>query len=124
MHFNVTTKHSVCTLLLLLLLHLSVVGTAQSVPVKGRVVDTDGTPLVGVTVRVKDTNTGTVTGADGTYTLTVPGSTAVLAITYLGYDPQEIAVGTQTEINVTLKVSSSQLEQVVVVGYGTQRKKT
>ncbi|UYQ91882.1 TonB-dependent receptor [Chitinophaga horti] len=127
MHLNVTTKQVVCTLLFFLLFHFT--GYAgqsalrQAVPVKGRIIDVDGTPLVGVTVRVKDASTGTVTGADGTFTLNVPDANATLSITYLGYNPQEIPLAGKTELNVTLQPSSSQLEQVVVVGYGTQRKR-
>lgn len=122
MHLNVTTKQVVWALLLLLLIPFYT-NAMQATPVKGRVIDADGTPLVGVTVRVKDTNTGTVTGADGTFTLNVAAPNVTLQITYLGYQPQEIALDGRTEVNVTLLVSSSQLEQVVVVGYGTQRKK-
>ncbi|WP_295116795.1 TonB-dependent receptor [uncultured Chitinophaga sp.] len=113
--------------MLLFLLHFSshAAGMAlqQATPVKGRVVDVDGAPLIGVTVRVKDANVGTVTGADGTFTLNVPSTTGVLQFSLLSFAPQDIALEGRTEVNVTMQPSTSQLEQVVVVGYGTQRKK-
>lgn len=96
---------------------------AQTEPVKGTVKDKAGTALIGVTIRVKGTNAGTTTGPDGSFTLNVPEGRDSLQVSYVGYVQQDIAVGGRTTINITLQSAESQLEQVVVVGYGTQRKR-
>jgi TonB-linked SusC/RagA family outer membrane protein len=98
-------------------------GVMQAAPVRGKITDQNGTPLIGVTVRVKGTSTGATTGPDGTFTLNLPEGRDTLQISYLGYVPQEIAVGGRANIDVVLQSGESQLEQVVVVGYGTQRKR-
>lgn len=95
----------------------------QAAPVKGKVTDKSGTPLIGVTVRVKGTSTGATTGADGTFTVNVPEGKDTLQISYLGYVPQEIAIAGRPNVDIVLQSAESQLEQVVVVGYGTQRKR-
>jgi len=95
----------------------------QEAPVQGKVTDKDGTPLIGVTVRVKGTATGTTTGADGTFTLNVPEGRDTLQVSYLGYLPQEIGIAGRSSLDIVLQSTESQLEQVVVVGYGTQRKR-
>ncbi|HJT75524.1 MAG TPA: TonB-dependent receptor [Chitinophaga sp.] len=94
----------------------------QTGPVKGTVKDNKGTPLIGVTIRVKGTSAGTTTGPDGSFTLSLPEGKDSLVISYLGYVTQEIKAGA-SPINVVLLSAESQLEQVVVVGYGTQRKR-
>lgn len=90
-------------------------------PVRGTVTDSAGNPLVGVTVRVKGANTGTVTDAEGTFSLDVP-DTAVLVVSYVGFQNQEVAVNGQSDLHIVLRYSSSSLNEIVVVGYGTQRK--
>ncbi|MDF2186824.1 TonB-dependent receptor [Paraflavitalea sp. CAU 1676] len=90
--------------------------------VTGKVVDSTGAPMVGVSVRVKGSNVGTSTNAEGNFSLTVPDN-AVLIFSSVGFEPQEVEVGTQTTINVTLQASRAALDQVVVVGYGTTRKR-
>ncbi|QMU64294.1 MAG: SusC/RagA family TonB-linked outer membrane protein [Flavobacteriaceae bacterium] len=85
--------------------------------VKGTVSDSSG-PLPGVTVQVKGTSTGTQTDLDGNYTITVQSSDAVLVFSYLGYTTQEVPVGGQTIIDVTLAEDSTQLDEIVVIGYG------
>ncbi|WP_231496813.1 TonB-dependent receptor [Prevotella sp. 10(H)] len=93
----------------------------QTKQVSGLVVDPQGEPLIGVTVRVKGGTTGTVTDPDGRYNLQASaGSTLVFS--YVGFLPQEIVVGNQSVINVTLVEDSKALDEVVVVGYGTMRK--
>ncbi|MEL6926536.1 MAG: carboxypeptidase-like regulatory domain-containing protein, partial [Bacteroidota bacterium] len=81
----------------------------------------DNLPLIGVTVQVKGTSTGTVTDIDGNYSIDVEEG-AVLVFTYTGYEPIEIAVEGQTTINVTMEPNISQLDEVVVVGYGTRKR--
>ena len=95
------------------------------VSISGKVVDNTGFELPGVNVVVKGTTVGTMTLGDGTYSLPdVPGgSKAVLEFSYIGFKPIEVVVGNQRVINVTMVEDSEQLEEVVVVAYGTQKKK-
>jgi len=95
---------------------------AQNKKVSGKVIGPDKNPVSGVSVQVKGTNNGTITDAAGSYSLTVPPS-STLVFTALGFGIQEIQVGDQTTINVDLKESIDKLSEVVVVGYGTQKKK-
>ena len=90
--------------------------------VTGRVTGTGGIALGGVSITIKGANTGTTTDDGGNYSITVPGETAVLVFSYVGYGTQEMTVGNRTTINVSMIASANQLDQVVVVGYGTQRK--
>jgi TonB-linked SusC/RagA family outer membrane protein len=93
------------------------------VVIKGKVTGDGGAPLSGVSVQVKGTNTGTTTNNDGAFSLTVPDANVTLVISSVGYDQQEIALGGKTEINISLVVATRSLDQVVVVGYGTQRRR-
>jgi len=90
--------------------------------VKGVVVDTNNVPLIGVSVIEKGTNNGTMTNMEGAFTITVQQAESVLSFSYLGYVGQEIKIGNRSKVNVTLLESMSELDEVVVVGYGTKRK--
>lgn len=94
----------------------------QSKKVTGIVVDTQGEPLPGVNVLVKGTSTGAITDINGEYTLENIPNNAVLVFSYIGYFSQEIKVNNQTIIPVTLKEDTRKLEEIVVVGYSTQKK--
>jgi len=94
---------------------------AQNVSIKGVVKSTDGTTLPGVNVALKGTTTGTNTGSDGKYSINASAKD-VLVFSFLGFATQEIAVKGQTAIDVVLIETATNLEQIVVVGYGTQRK--
>jgi TonB-linked SusC/RagA family outer membrane protein len=95
----------------------------QSRTVSGKVVTPeDSMGIPGVSVNIKGTTTGTVTDFDGNYTIKVPSNEAVLVFSYLGYATQEITVGSQTTINVSLESDATALDEIVVVGYGTQKK--
>ncbi|MXV53193.1 SusC/RagA family TonB-linked outer membrane protein [Pedobacter sp. HMF7647] len=95
---------------------------AQNRVVEGKVTDRkDNSPLIGVSVIVKGATTGTRTDANGAYRLSVPTSAQALIFTYLGYERQEVAINSRTTINASLSSSSTSLNEVVVVGYGTQR---
>lgn len=96
---------------------------AQVKGVHGIVKDATGEPLIGVNVLVKGTTNGSITGIDGDYTLTNVKASDVLVISYIGYLTQEVKVGNQTAINVTLKEDTKTLEEVVVIGYGSVKKK-
>ena len=99
----------------------SVQSVQQTKKVSGTVVDAMG-PVIGASILEKGTSNGTVTDIDGNFSLNVqPGAT--LVISYIGFLTQEIAVGNQSTINVTMKEDDTQLEEVVVVGYGVQKKK-
>jgi TonB-linked SusC/RagA family outer membrane protein len=92
--------------------------------VVGTVVSADDqAPLPGVNIIVKGTLTGGVTDLDGNYSITVPNNNAVLEFSYIGYATQEIIVGERNLINVQLIIDDNQLEEIVVVGYGTQKRK-
>ncbi len=92
------------------------------VTVSGTVTDKeDNAPLIGVTVSILGTSSGTITDIDGAYSLTVPGPEATLAYSYTGYGSQEIKVGQQTQINVGM-VAGADLDEIVVIGYGTVKK--
>ena len=107
-----------------LMLLLCTTIAAQNVAVSGIVTDSNNEPLIGVSVYVKGTTVGVITDVDGKYSVQVSGSQAVLVYSYVGYLSQEITVGSQRTINVTLQDDTQNLEEVVVVGYGTQRKVT
>ncbi|MCF2505923.1 TonB-dependent receptor [Dyadobacter sp. CY107] len=92
--------------------------------VKGKVADDKGIGLPGVSVILKGSSTGTVTDSEGSYNLNIPESGEnVLVFSFVGYVPKEINVGNQSSVNVELLVDTKALEEVVVVGYGTQRKR-
>ena len=94
----------------------------QNSTISGTVVDEKGEALIGVNVLEKGTTNGTITDFDGRFTLNLSSKNAVLVVSYIGYKTTEIAVNGRTDINVSLKEDSETLEEVVVVGYGTQKK--
>src|SRR6478736_10499897 len=106
------------TILLLLGLFISASATlqAQNVTVKGTVTNEKSEPIPNISILVKGTNNGSTTDEKGNYLLSVQDSSAVLTFSSIGYDPQEIKVGSQPTINITLKAASGNLSDVVVVG--------
>lgn len=95
---------------------------AQTKTISGTVTDLqDGTPLIGVSVKVKDGTAGTSTGMNGNFSLTVPDNTSALVFSYIGYASKEVNVAGKTSVTVSLEGSRTALNEVVVVGYGTQR---
>ncbi|WP_223815793.1 SusC/RagA family TonB-linked outer membrane protein [Adhaeribacter rhizoryzae] len=111
-----------CVFAFLFLLFASSAAFAQK-QVSGRVTAaSDNSALPGVTVVVKGTNTGTSTDPDGRYSIEIPAGQDVLTFTFVGYTAQDVAVGNRTTVNVTLREDAKALEEVVVVGYGTQRR--
>ena len=96
--------------------------TQQTIKVKGQVVDQDGEPLIGATVRVKGASSGSVTDIDGNFQIDA-ASNATLVISYVGYKDREVAVRGRAQIDpIQMEADSHVLDQVVVVGYGTQKK--
>ncbi|MRX45758.1 SusC/RagA family TonB-linked outer membrane protein [Pedobacter puniceum] len=104
--------------------HLFIINAyAQKITVSGVVLDNQGETLPGVSVKVKNATQGTITDSDGKYSIVVPAPSSILVFTYLGFTSQEVAVNNRTKININLKPSTSSLEEVVVVGYGTLKRK-
>jgi iron complex outermembrane receptor protein len=95
----------------------------QGITVKGKVTSEAEGPLPGVNIVLQGTTQGTMTDAGGNYSITVPGPQSVLAFSFISYTPQAITVGNQTTINVVLAPAMSTLNEVVVTGYGTQKKR-
>lgn len=93
-----------------------------AITVKGTVTDSQGEPLPGVSVVIRGTTTGTMTDADGNYSISVPNSSAVLVISYVGFRTQEQTVRERTSIDIVLQDANRELDEVVVVGYGVQKK--
>ncbi|HYF68235.1 MAG TPA: TonB-dependent receptor [Ohtaekwangia sp.] len=100
----------------------SVTLSLQEIVVNGKVTDEKNSPLPGVNVVIEGSTIGTVTDMNGEYALTVSDGNAVLLFSFIGYVTKEISVGGQTRIDVQLKADTQTLSEVVVVGYGTQRK--
>lgn len=93
----------------------------QSKRVKGTIVDATGVPVIGANVMVKGTTNGTITDMDGNFSLEAPVG-ATLVVSYVGYSNQEIKVGNQKNLSIALKEDAEALDELVVVGYGTQKK--
>ncbi|MBK9491812.1 MAG: TonB-dependent receptor [Haliscomenobacter sp.] len=93
------------------------------ITLSGTVTSEDKQALIGATVVVKGTGTGMVTDLDGKYTIEVPDRNAILVFSYTGFAEQEITVGSQTQIDIVLKVDIQRLNELVVVGYGSQKKR-
>jgi TonB-linked SusC/RagA family outer membrane protein len=92
------------------------------ISVNGKITDEKGDPLAGVSVVEKGTSSGTVTNDDGLFVLNVESATATLVISSVGYIPQELALANKTWVNIQLKAANQNMQEVVVVGYGQQRK--
>nr|WP_199076424.1 TonB-dependent receptor [Pedobacter sp. ASV19] len=110
------------TLFIVFLLCSFGIAMAQDITIKGEVKDQQGLPLPGVSVKVKGTSQGAMTGANGSFLLKAPAD-ATLTFSFIGYKTTEQAVAGKTTLNVTLTDDNNQLNEVVVVGYGTQTKK-
>ena len=104
-----------------LLLGLALPGFAQKITVHGYVDDETGEPLIGATVMEKGTSNGTATDIDGNFTLNVDPK-ATLVVSYVGFDPIEVAVDGRTEIRITMSQNSTMLAETVVIGYGSVKK--
>lgn len=96
---------------------------AQTKVLTGKVTDTTGNGLSGASVQVKGSRGGTSTGADGSFKITVPENAATLTVSSVGYTPEDIPIAGKTEFEVTLTLNNASIGEVVVIGYGTARKK-
>ncbi|WP_207434716.1 SusC/RagA family TonB-linked outer membrane protein [Sabulibacter ruber] len=114
------------TMKLALMLVVALVASLQAfaqgnVTVSGRVTDAAGAGLPGVTVMLKGTSTAAPTDVEGNYSISVPNPAGTLVFSYIGYLPQEVPINNRTSINVTLASDQQTIDEVVVVGYGTQK---
>ena len=115
---------SLRTLALLFVALLSQLALAQTRTVNGVVTDSNGEPLVGVTIAVKgSTNYGVITDLDGKYTISVPQDKTTLVFSYVGFLEQQVQVGNQSTHNVQMKEDNVGLDEVVVIGYGSVKRK-
>lgn len=121
---NVTKKiQKIPGLLLFMLLSCLTVSAQQGVTVKGIVVDGNGETVIGASVVLKENNSvGTISDIDGNFVLTVPSENSILVVSFIGMKSQEIKATSKTTVKVVLEDDSQQLEEVVVVGYGQQKK--
>jgi len=102
----------------------TVIEQPQQREIKGKVTDNAGDPLPGATVMIKGTTIGTVTDADGNFSLRIPSNAQTLQISFVGMKTQEVSIDNRTTFNVTLEEESVALEEVVAVGYGIQKKES
>lgn len=120
LHFHYVTSPFAFSLLLFFF--CGILQAQEEISVSGTVTSSDdGMPVPGVTILVQGSEQGTATDFDGNYEISVP-SDAVLTFSYMGFATQEVSVEGRNQIDVTLEVDSSELDEVVVVGYGTQRR--
>ncbi len=110
-------------LLYLLLFSIFQQVTAQNKTVSGSVLDERNSPVIGASITVKGTSIGTAADSLGAFVITVPGSAKTLVVSYVGYTTQELNIGGRTSLTITLVSPSQTLNDVVVVGYGTARRK-
>ncbi len=95
----------------------------KAITINGRIVDDNGSPLPDVTVTVKGMSTTTTSDKNGNYSISVTNEDAVLVFSFIGFDKQEIRVGNKKTMNVTLRIATNQLDETVIIAYGTQKKK-
>jgi len=119
---NYLLKELKYLLMLPLLFFSTVVAMAQGITVQGKVTDESNAGLPGVTVVLKGTTSGASTGADGSYSINVPAGDGTLIFSFIGFLTQEVSISNRSTINVQLNSDAKALEEVVVVGYGTQKR--
>ncbi len=107
-----------------LLLLFGIASWAQTKVITGKVTDENGAALAGVTIQAKGGGTGVSSGDDGNYSITIPQNTNTLVFSYADRESKEVRIGTQSQVNVSLTSIDKSLQEVVVVGYGTQKRKS
>jgi TonB-dependent starch-binding outer membrane protein SusC len=115
------TKHFIKVVLLFVILLLKQNVSAQTL-VKGRILSDEGESLPGVSIVIKGTTRGTTTDSDGNYSIQVPDSESVLVFSFVGFATQEIVVGTKSTIDLTMVMDAAALQELIVIGYGTEKK--
>lgn len=104
-----------------MLLVLAIPSIAQKITVTGHVADEHGEDLIGATILEKGTSNGTAADIEGNFTISVPAN-ATLVVSYVGYDPMDVAVKGQTHLNIVMKQNATMLQETVVIGYGSVKK--
>ncbi len=118
-------KKQICQYGFLLILFMCIASHSfAQTRVSGSVADTNGEPLIGASVAIKGKLVGTVTDINGNYSISIENNDAVLVFSFIGYTTQEIEVGNQQKINVQLQESTEGIDEIVVVGYGTQKRQS
>jgi TonB-dependent starch-binding outer membrane protein SusC len=118
-----SSKLTVGLWLAILLLLPATTILAQQMTISGKVTDSNNQPITGATVSVKGSNVATQTNAEGSFSIIVPNAKTVLVVSSIGFEPRELPVGNNTTLNVSLKTTTSNLNEVVITGYTAQRKK-
>src|SRR4026209_836850 len=98
------------------------VSQTPKLSVRGKVTDETGKPLQGVSVTVKGSTKGVATNENGEFSIDIPGGAKILQFSYVGMEPQEVKIGNQKELNISLVPEMKDQQEVVVIGYGTQKK--
>jgi TonB-linked SusC/RagA family outer membrane protein len=123
LHTNAKAFQHSWLLCLLWVLFIAAPAAAQTRVISGKITDENNQPLDGVSVSLKGTETGTVSNSAGSYTLPVSNTNGVLVFSFVGYVEKEVAIGNQSTINLALQKEAAGLNEVVVIGYGTQKKR-
>src|SRR5687768_11853843 len=106
-----------------LILLFSTTVFSQSFPVEGKITGADGQPLAGVTIQVKGTNTTATSKTDGTFQINAPSANSVLVFSHVGFVSTDVPIGNNKQVNFTMTPADNSMEQVVVIGYGTAKKR-
>src|ERR1700704_618991 len=106
-----------------LLILITQISWAQNKTITGKILDEKGNPVVGASIVVKGGKTGTTTDGTGHFNLIAPSGTTTVVVSYVGYAPQDMDVTSSSDVSVTLQPTNSNLSDIVVVGYGTARRK-
>ena len=115
-------KQKMALLITVTLLSFQLFATNLAIEVTGKISDEAGVGVPGVTILEKGTKNGTVTNVEGKFTLKVANTNSTLVFSSVGFSNQEVNVGTTTNFNISMKTNISSLDEVVVVGYGVQKK--
>ena len=122
MHYYLPDRAKYFSVLLFLFVSFSLFAQTN-IPIQGKVSDISGQGLRGVSITLKGTSSGTTTDAEGNFSITVPNQNSVLVFSNVGYTAKEVTVGNQSNLSVDLAAVAGQLNEVVVVGYGTQKRR-
>lgn len=122
MEIKLFAKRISIPLFLILVITTNMIYAQNTINISGRVSSSIGEPMIGASIMVKGTTNGTITDLDGNFRIET-SPTATLIISYVGYVTQEVQIAGRKSINIILKDDTGLLEEIVVVGYGTQKKK-
>lgn len=108
---------------LVLLLQTALLIHANGIEIKGVITDESDLPMIGVSIMIKGTTIGVITNLDGAFSINAPNKDIILEISYIGYKTAQIKVGNESFINIKMEPDTQTLDELVVVGYGTVKKK-